>query len=93
MNLPKEKQYLLKYFPFYRNGDERQKYFLFYLYEFGSYKRFTEHTGYTCNLRWRASLKKKYITLVEAHDKAKKEMDLDTLAQIETGKYNKFKLR
>lgn len=81
--LPKEKQYLLHYF-----RTELEQQFLRYLYCFGQYEHFTDHTGIFCQLRWLHMLKRRHDLLVDAHTEAKREIDLEALAEIETGKYS-----
>jgi hypothetical protein len=80
--IPKEKQYLLKYF-----DTDIQEQFLRYYMEFGHYKRFVDHTGVVCTRRWLQKMKTRYENLVEIHDKAKKDLDFDTLEAIQMGKY------
>ena len=86
-DLPKEKQYLFRYF---KTDLERQ--FLRYHHCFGQYERFTDHTGLYCQTRWLHILKRRLDLLVRVHAQAKREMDLELLAQIETGKYSLKKL-
>ena len=86
-DLPKEQSYLLKYF-----RSETQVAFLKYYLMFEGYVRFVEHTGYSASWKWMELLKQKLQVLQAAHKKAKDEMDLETLATIETGKY-KLRLR
>lgn len=80
--LPKEKQYLLKYF-----DTEVQLQFLYYYYIFKSTDRFIEHTGHLVSKRWLNDLRNRYDKLVEAHDSAKSNLDLDILAEITSGKF------
>jgi len=80
--LPKDKQYLLKYF-----DTEVQEMFLRYYLEFGNTSHFTEHTGYICTKRWLRGLRSRYKKLLAARKQAQKEMDLDTLELIQMGKF------
>lgn len=80
--LPKDKQYLLKYF-----DTEVQELFLRYYLEFGTCDRFTEHTGCVCSKRWLRGLRSRFHKLVDAHDDAKREMNLDALELIQMGKF------
>lgn len=82
LDLPKEKQYLFKYFP-----TEIQQQFVRYYYLFGDYERFMEHTGWFCTNRWLRKLKARYDELTLIYDKAKKDMDFTTLAEIQNGKF------
>lgn len=82
INLPKEKEYLFKYF----RTPLQQSLIQYYLI-FGSLTKFIDHTGYACNPWWIRDLKRKLKRLEEAHTKAKQEMDLEKLTKIEVGKY------
>lgn len=82
LTLPKEKQYLLKYF-----DTDIQTQFLYYYHIFHSIDRFVEHTGYRASKRWLIDLKNKYDRLVEIHDISKRDMDFETLASITSGKF------
>lgn len=81
-DLPKEKQYLFRYF-----DTDLERQFLRYYHCFGQYDYFTDHTGMRCQVRWLRILKKRLDLLVRVHAQAKMEMELELLAQIETGKY------
>jgi hypothetical protein len=81
--LPKEKQYLLKYF---RTDLDRQ--FLRYYFCFEQYEHFTDHTGMRCQEKWLRALKKKLDHIVSVHDEAKREGKLSLLTKIESGKYS-----
>jgi hypothetical protein len=90
--LPREQQYLLKYFPWaFSKNNEIQRQFLFYYLEFGHTRRFREHTGCYCSERWLKKLTRRFKKLTEAHAKAKQEMDLETLTLIEMGKFKDIK--
>lgn len=82
-DIPKEKQYLLKYF-----RSDLQQQFVRYMLQFGTTVRFVDHTGYYCSERWLKVLKAKMIKLEATYDKAKKDFDFETVAQIEMGKYH-----
>ena len=88
VELPKEKQYLYKYF-----DTEVQMKFLRYYYTFKTYDRFIEHTGTVCGRRWLRFLKNKYEKLVFIYDEAKKNMDFTLLAKIQSGKIRTRKKR
>ena len=83
--LPKNKAYLYKYFK-----TPVQEAFLKYFYVFNDYTHFMTHTGYRCSQRWLANLHAKLTKLETLHDKAKKEMDLELLAYIESGNHKDF---
>lgn len=81
LEIPKEKKFLLKYF----NG-KIQRYFLRYIIFFGEYKNFVDHTGICCQNRWLKHLEKKYNDLIYLQYLYKKDMNLEMLAKLESGK-------
>lgn len=83
LDLPKSKQYLLRYFK-----SDLQKQFVRYYLTFGNVRRFVEHTGHFCKRRWLQLLVEKFNFLELTLKKAKEEMDFTTVAMIESGKYN-----
>lgn len=80
--IPKEKNYLFKYF----RKDIQQK-FIKYFFAFGDFENFVDHTGLYCQRRWLKILYKKLLKLESAHKIAKSNIDLNTLIRIEAGKY------
>lgn len=83
--LPKEKKYLLKYF-----STVLQEAFLKYVFVFGDYANFVDHTGLACQPRWQKSLYNKIKQLEAAHKEARSsftEEGMSLLAKIESGKY------
>jgi coproporphyrinogen III oxidase len=80
--LPKEKNYLFRYF-----RTDIEKAFLRYYYCFGEYEFFCDHTGYRCQQRWLKLLLKRHDRLVAIHAKAKSNADFDLLSLLESGKY------
>lgn len=80
--LPKEKNFLFRYF-----RTDIEKAFLRYYYCFGEYEFFSDHTGYSCQQRWLKLLKIRHDRLLAVHAEAKKEADFEQLARIESGKY------
>jgi hypothetical protein len=80
--LPKDKQYLFKYFK-----TDIQRQFVCYYTTFETIDNFTQHTGHISTRRWLRGLKGKLLKILELHKKSKEDMDFDTLAQIESGKY------
>lgn len=80
--IPKEKLYLLKYFK-----TPVQQCFLSYYLLHGNYSRFAEHTGHKCSVRWLHAMRVKMTKIENVHTTAKKNFDLDFLADIENGKY------
>lgn len=81
--IPREKRYLLKYFT-----TNTQSTFLKYFLIFGSFEHFTDHTGIYCQPRYMKIMVKALERIEMAHAKAKSEMNLDMLTQIETGKFS-----
>jgi hypothetical protein len=81
-DIPREKMFLLKYF---RSPLENQ--FVKYYLCLGEIDNFVDHTGYFCQKKWLKILKKRIDGLLIAHDKYKKEGDLDILYKIENGKF------
>jgi len=83
LEIPKDKKFLLKYF----NG-KIQKCFLRYFIFFGEYKNFVDHTGFCCQNRWLKQLEKKYEDLIYLQAYYKKNINLEMLADLESGKIN-----
>ena len=83
--LPKEKQYLSKYFK-----TEIQAAFLSYFFLFGNYENFVDHTGISCQIRYLKILHSRLLKIESAHQNAKKTIDLTNLALIEAGKFRKI---
>lgn len=81
--VPKDKKYLLNYF-----RTKTQSAFLRYFLMFGSYDHFVDHTGIYCQPRYMKIMLKALNVLESAHAKAKGDMDLEMLADIETGKFS-----
>lgn len=94
-SLPIEKQYLLKYFK-----TKLQQQFLVYYVLFGDlleqrgvsvfYECFMEHTGIDCTKKMLRRYIKRYKWIERHIEKCKKEGDIETIADIKSGK---FKLR
>lgn len=80
--LPKEKNFLLKYCE-----TPAQEAFLRYYFAFGDFKNFVDHTGIVIQRRWMLQLAKKIKRLENLHAEARAAFDLNLLAQIENGKY------
>lgn len=80
--LPKEKNFLLKYCE-----TPAQEAFLRYYYAFGDFKHFVDHTGIVFQRRWMRLLLKKMKRLEVLHADARANFDLSLLAKIESGKY------
>lgn len=82
IELPREKAYLYKYFK-----TKVQDAFLKYVFVFGDHTNFTDHTGFQCSERWLKILHDRLSRLELAHREAKTNIDLETLTEIETGRY------
>lgn len=80
--IPRESQYLLKYF---RSPLEVQ--FVKYYLCFGEIDNFVDHTGYFCQKRWLRILKKRFEKITAAHAQFKQNCDLERLEELESGKY------
>ena len=83
LTIPKERKYLYKYF-----ASDAQQHFVKYYLTFGNFTRFAEHTGFRFEKRWLRYLKGRLLKLMEAHKKAKEDLDFETLTKIESGQYN-----
>jgi hypothetical protein len=84
--IEKEKRWMLKYFK-----TKTKKMFLKYFLIFNNASRFKEHCGEICSKRDVKKIKKQFVVLLEKHDEAKKNFDIDLLEKIEKGKF-KLKL-
>ena len=82
VDLPKEKRYLLRYF-----DTPIQKAFLKYIHVFGDYSNFVDHTGLVCSPRWLEILYNRLRKLQTLHREARANMDMTTLAHIESGNF------
>lgn len=80
--LPKSKKWLFKYFK-----SNRAKAFVHYYLTFGNFTNFVDRTGWYFTERNMLKSVKKLKKLLEAHHEAKSNIDLETLAKIETGKF------
>jgi len=81
LEIPKEKRFLLKYFT-----TSIQNTFIKYLIFFGDSENFCDHTGFRCQKRWLNDLTERYNDLIYLYDKAKKDMDLELLTKLDSGK-------
>jgi len=80
--IPSNKLWMTKYFT-----TSVQRRFLIYFLIFGSHFYFIRHTGVYCTSRYLKKMKKNFCNLQKAHDDAKKNFDLDKLAEIEMGNF------
>jgi hypothetical protein len=81
-DIPREKQFLLKYF---RSPLEKQ--FVKYYLCFGEIDNFVDHTGFFCQKRWLRILKKRIDKIMSVHEIYKKNFELDKLRELENGRY------
>lgn len=94
--LPRDKQFLAKYFP-----TPTEKLFLSYYLHFGKiseeynvrilYQNFIDHTGYYCSEQWFHFLLKRITAVLSSLKKAEQSMDLNEVEKIKTGKYKNVK--
>ena len=82
-NLPPEKEFLKKYFV-----KKEKKIFLYYMHFFNSSKSFVDHTGVYFSPSMICRLEQKYHFLIENYTKAKKEFDLKTISDLESGLFD-----
>lgn len=82
IDIPKDKQYLLKYFK-----TERHVAFLRYYFVFGDWSCFKAHTGYHASNRFLRIQETRLHSLMNAYKQAKKSLNFDLLWLIESGKY------
>jgi hypothetical protein len=85
LEIPAEHAFLLKYF----RGDFQVAFLRYYL-TFGSFKHFTDHTGYHCAERVMFKLLRRYRHLTKIHEEAKRaltEEGMELVFLIESGKY------
>ena len=80
--VPREKEYLFRYF-----DTKIQRQFIRYFLLFRSPRNFTDHTGLRVQPLWLRKLRRKLNALEEAHAKAKAAFDTETVAKPEQGKY------
>jgi hypothetical protein len=81
-DIPREKQFLLRYF---RSPLEKQ--FVRYYLCFGEIDNFVDHTGFFCQKRWLRILKKRIDKIMSVHENYKKSFELDKLREMENGRY------
>lgn len=85
IELPGDKQYLLKYF-----DTEVQAAYVKYVYVFGSDENFSDHTGIPCTRKWLAHLSARLKSLESTYRAAKSsltEENLEIVARIEKGRW------
>lgn len=61
--------------------------FLKYFSLFGSVVHFSEHVGKPCSIRWVRRMKRRFVALEKARIEARRDMDIELLADIESGKF------
>ena len=80
--IPRDKRYLHKYF-----DTPVQDAFLKYYFAFGNYDNFVDHTGHRARKHWLVILDNRLKKFQNLHKEAKANMDMTTLALIESGEY------
>lgn len=91
--LPRDKEYLAKYF----DGPVEKRFLVYYL-TFSSlhtkkedfltfYENFVNHTGHACSTRWVRKLVKRLATIEEELQAASKSFDLDKVGLIKSGNF------
>jgi len=80
--IPKEYQYLLKYFT-----TEVQIVFLKYWFYFFEIDCFQAYTGYSCEDKYKKTLKRRLDKIINAYSEAKANFDIERTWQIEQGNY------
>jgi len=85
--IPKDKQWLLKYFK-----TEVQVAFLRYYIKFGEVRNFVDHTGYYCNRRMKFKMQEKYRRLLKAHSDAKFSLSEEGMRVVHALEMGKFRL-
>lgn len=61
--------------------------FLKYFHIFRSSVHFSEHVGRVCCERWMKRMKSRFLRLERARAEARKNMDMELLAEIELGEF------
>jgi len=80
--VPKEKQYLYRYFK-----TDAQKSFVRYSLDFGNCVHFVEHTGIYRSSRWLKRMKHRLEVLEQAYAQAKIDGDFELITEISMGKW------
>ena len=80
VEIPKDKQYLRKYF-----STDVQLAFLRYYLVFQDITCFADHTGHACSESTVVRMKRRYHKIIAAHDIAKKNLDFEKVWEIESG--------
>jgi hypothetical protein len=80
--VPKEYQYLLKYFT-----TDVQVMFLKYWFYFFDIECFQSYTGLACEDKYKKALKRRLDKIISVYNEAKSNFDIEKTWQIEQGKY------
>lgn len=86
-DLPKDKNYLFKYFKKPAHRCFIRYYFLFNGDKTENLKHFRDHSGYFCSKRWIFKLMRKVRQLEKLKKASKEAGDIDLYATIESGKF------
>lgn len=79
--IPKGEAWMSRYFK-----TRTKRLFLKYFLTFGCTFRFNHHCGEVCTKRYIKKMKRQFIKLREKHDRAKADLDFDTLERMEKGR-------
>jgi len=80
--IPENKKWLRHYFK-----TPIKKAFLNYFIEFGNTIKFKDHTGFLCSKRYIKRLRHLIVILEKEIEFARKNFDIEKIAEIEMGKY------
>lgn len=80
--VPQERSWMTHYFKDGLCAD-----FLKYFSLFRSSVHFSEHVGRPCSVRWAMRMKRRFVRLERARAEARRDMDIDLLADIESGRF------
>jgi len=78
--IPKEKQYLYRYFT-----TDVQRLYVRYFLDFGSYVHFVEHTGVYRSRRWCKRMKHRLEVLEKVYEEARATGDFEIISEITMG--------
>jgi len=81
-DIPREKQFLFKYFT-----SPLEQQFVRYYMCFGEIDNFVDHTGFFCQKRWVRILKRRIDKILSAHEAYKNNFELDKLRELEAGRF------
>ena len=80
--IPKEKQYLYRYFT-----TDVQRLYVRYFFDFNCYLHFVEHTGIYRSRRWLKRMKHRLQAIESAYEQAREDGNFELLTEILTGSW------